>query len=783
MILRPGLFLQNRYEILEKIGTGGMSVVYKAKCHKLNRFVAIKVLKDEFCADQEFVARFNMEAQAAAGLVHPNIVNVFDVVDEEDLHYIVMELVDGITLKSYIAAKRHLEVKQSIAIAIQVCQGINAAHERKIIHRDIKPQNIMLSKEGKVKVADFGIARAVTKQTIGQTAIGSVHYISPEQAKGDRADERSDVYSMGIMLYEMLTGRVPFDGESAVNIAIAHLEKRPVSPSKLNPAIPAFVEEIILKCIKKKRERRYQSMRELEIALIHARDTIKKAEMLPPQEIDSTNTGTKRFSQDDVQAIRATEEVDEIEEIDDDEIEEDEIEDISDDDISDDNISDENISNSNISNENISDKKISDRKVEKQKKNSISVPKVYMEKGEELEDDEADSPRKIDKVIARVGFAFAGIIIGLTIFIFMNLGNLFGSGDKRQTEDSQTTIASNQVEMPDVVGLNQDLAEKKLKDSSIQMKISKEEYDDEIEKGDIISQNPKAGEVVSKYSNVEVVISKGSDKVDIKKLGIDKMKAVDAKSALESIGFSVEIEERDSETVEKDYVIGYSPESPKKGSLVTLYKSTGKKVVLAKVPYIVSLTEDNAKKAIKDAGFEVGNVAKQFDAEIAKGIVIGQEFEPGKELEKGKTIGFTISDGPPLETTLESTEPTSTVDNSTISNNPPTAPTAATTEAIKYRYTGSINTTYELSDLIGPGASQVSLKVMVRLKQIVNGQTQYTTLMEPRTITGDTILPLRFNLINGAYGVEQGQVEVVKINESGGYEVIKSFDVEFFKGQ
>jgi len=193
--------------------------------------------------------------------------------------------------------------------------------------------------------------------------------------------------------------------------------------------------------------------------------------------------------------------------------------------------------------------------------------------------------------------------------------------------------------------------------------------------------------------------------------------------------------------------------------------------------------EENAKKAIKDAGFEVGNVAKQFDAEIAKGIVIGQEFEPGKELEKGKTIGFTISDGPPLETTLESTEPTSTVDNSTISNNPPTAPTAATTEAIKYRYTGSINTTYELSDLIGPGASQVSLKVMVRLKQIVNGQTQYTTLMEPRTITGDTILPLRFNLINGAYGVEQGQVEVVKINESGGYEVIKSFDVEFFKGQ
>ncbi len=224
-MLRTGAYLQGRYEILSLIGSGGMSDVYKAKCHKLNRLVAVKVLKEEFSNDEGFVGKFQMEAQAAARLSHPNIVNVYDVVDEGNIHCIVMELVEGITLKSYIAKKGFLDVKEAVTIGIQVAQGIAAAHEQKIIHRDIKPQNMLISRDGKVKVADFGIARAATTQTMTSEAMGSVHYISPEQARGGYSDARSDIYSFGITLYEMVTGILPFEGDNTVAVALAQLQE------------------------------------------------------------------------------------------------------------------------------------------------------------------------------------------------------------------------------------------------------------------------------------------------------------------------------------------------------------------------------------------------------------------------------------------------------------------------------------------------------------------------------------------------------------------------------
>lgn len=263
MTLRTGMYLQDRYEILEQVGAGGMSVVYKAKCHKLNRLVAIKILKEEFSSDSNFVGKFKMEAQAAARLSHPNIVNVYDVIDEGDLHYIVMELIDGVTLKTYIARKGKLEIKESIGIAIQVAQGIGAAHEQHIIHRDIKPQNMIISRDGKVKVADFGIARGVSTQTMTSAAMGSVHYISPEQARGSYSDARSDIYSLGITMYEMVTGRLPYEGDNTVAIALSHLEDAMVPPAVYNPEIPVSLERIILKCTAKKPENRYGSANEL----------------------------------------------------------------------------------------------------------------------------------------------------------------------------------------------------------------------------------------------------------------------------------------------------------------------------------------------------------------------------------------------------------------------------------------------------------------------------------------------------------------------------------------
>ena len=270
MMLKPGTYLQDRYEILSLIGTGGMSEVYQAKCHTLNRLVAIKVLKDEYSQDANFVSKFKMEAQAAAGLSHPNIVSVYDVVDEGSLHYIVMELIEGITLKSYILKKGHLGVKETIGIAIQVAQGLAAAHDQHIVHRDIKPQNMIISRDGKVKVADFGIARAVSSQTIGVNAVGSVHYISPEQAKGNYSDGRSDLYSLGITMYEMLTGKLPFDGDNPVSVALAHLEEPVQPPSRIKPEVSASLDRIILKCTQKKPERRYQNAYELIADLRHA---------------------------------------------------------------------------------------------------------------------------------------------------------------------------------------------------------------------------------------------------------------------------------------------------------------------------------------------------------------------------------------------------------------------------------------------------------------------------------------------------------------------------------
>lgn len=262
-MLEVGSFLSDRYEILSKVGAGGMSDVYKAKDHILSRFVAIKVLKQEFSEDSSFVTKFRAEAQSAAGLEHPNIVNIYDVGSENGLYYIVMEYVEGITLKTYIEKKGQLSFKESASIAIQVARGIESAHNKNIIHRDIKPQNIIISTEGKVKVTDFGIAKATSSNTISSDVMGSVHYASPEQARNGFVDGRSDIYSLGIVMFEMVTGRVPFDGETTVAVALQHLQEEIARPSKYAPDLPISFEKIILKCTQKTPDRRYQTIEEL----------------------------------------------------------------------------------------------------------------------------------------------------------------------------------------------------------------------------------------------------------------------------------------------------------------------------------------------------------------------------------------------------------------------------------------------------------------------------------------------------------------------------------------
>ena len=262
-MIKVGMIVGDRYEILEKVGVGGMAEVFKGRDHKLNRFVAVKVLKEEFRENGGFIKKFKEEAQAAAALAHPNIVNVYDVGDERGIYYIVMELVEGITLKNYIERKGRLTIKEATSIAIQVSAGLEVAHNNQIVHRDIKPQNIIISREGKVKVTDFGIAKATTSQTTTSTAMGSVHYASPEQARGGYVDHRSDIYSLGVVLYEMVTGRVPFDGDTAVTVAVKHLQEQMVAPTTYNSEVPYSLEQIIRKCMEKSPDRRYQDIGDL----------------------------------------------------------------------------------------------------------------------------------------------------------------------------------------------------------------------------------------------------------------------------------------------------------------------------------------------------------------------------------------------------------------------------------------------------------------------------------------------------------------------------------------
>ena len=297
-MIKIGMIIGDRYEVLEKIGTGGMSDVYKEKDHKLNRLVAVKILKQEFSENENFVSKFRVEAQSTAGLMHPNIVNVYDVGDEDGVNYIVMELVDGITLKKYIEKKARLSVKEAVSIAIQVAMGLEAAHNNNIIHRDIKPQNIMISKDGKVKVTDFGIAKAATSNTITSNVMGSVHYTSPEQARGGYSDAKSDIYSLGITLFEMLTGRVPFNGDTTVAIAIKHIQEDLPSPADYNDDIPISVEKIVLKCCQKSPDRRYQSAAELITDLKKSLITPDKdfVSLVDPDEEGATRVATSEES-------------------------------------------------------------------------------------------------------------------------------------------------------------------------------------------------------------------------------------------------------------------------------------------------------------------------------------------------------------------------------------------------------------------------------------------------------------------------------------------------------
>ena len=598
-MLKPGMFIADRYEILEKIGSGGMSDVYKAKCHKLNRYVAIKVLKPEFSEDRSFVTKFRVEAQSAAGLIHANIVNVYDVGDENGIYYIVMELVEGITLKKYIEKKGRLGVREAVSIAIQVAQGIEAAHNHHIVHRDIKPQNIIISKEGKVKVTDFGIARAATSNTINSNAMGSVHYISPEQARGGYSDEKSDIYSFGIMLYEMLTGRVPFEGDTTVSVALQHIQDDIVSPAKLVPGIPISVEKIVLKCTQKKTERRYQNMSDLIADL--KRSLVAPDEDFVVMRPVASNGPTKMITEDELDMIHQM----------------------------------SSIKSTNSTSQN--------------KRDDYGYEEEEDDDYEDTEDDDrTDGGTTVDKVITALGITVAVIIVIITLFIiFKMVSVLSGSGNNsNNTTTTQSTSADDgKTEVPQVTGYSYEEAQTMLNNVNLGAKLmySNSSYD----AGTVIEQNVAAGTRVTEHTTIILTVSNGPESFSM--INVEDMTEDDAREALAALGLKVSTEYVASSEVEQFHVISSTPKhlaKVKQGDEVTLYVSMGDGKVYTEVPSLAGMTEDEAKNAIVSSGFEVGTIKREGSQTVAPGVVIAQSGPTaGEKAAEGSTINFVVSSG------------------------------------------------------------------------------------------------------------------------------------------
>ena len=583
-MIKIGMVIGDRYEVLEKIGTGGMSDVYKAKDHKLNRLVAVKVLKQEFSENENFVSKFRVEAQSTAGLMHPNIVNVYDVGDEDGVNYIVMELVDGITLKKYIEKKSRLSVKEAVSIAIQVAMGLEAAHNNNIIHRDIKPQNIMISKEGKVKVTDFGIAKAATSNTITSNVMGSVHYTSPEQARGGYSDAKSDIYSLGITLFEMLTGRVPFNGDTTVAIAIKHIQEDLPTPADYNEDIPISVEKIVLKCCQKSPDRRYQNAAELIADL-------KKSLITPDKDfvslVDPDEEGATRVSSDD--------ELDAIHETSGKPVESDTMR------LKDDVI------------------KEYDKDYDKDYDRNKRRPSRDYDDQDDLYDD-YDKPRerrrtkpapqgpsKIEKMT--IGMAiFSAALVGFIVILLLGRSmGLFGGSDESgdtdttatsqevQTETGKNDNTGDGIQIPDTTGKAYAEAVSILNEKGFKVEKA-EDSSNTAAKDTVVSMNPAAGSRAKSGSTITLYVSNGSN---------------------------------------------YS--SAAATTEITKAIADGQ----VTVPNIIGMTSEDAVITLVEAGLEAGSIVETSNEDSnLTGLICAQSIAVGTSVSAGTKINMELSTGP-----------------------------------------------------------------------------------------------------------------------------------------
>ena len=608
-MIKIGMMIGDRYEILEKIGTGGMSDVYKAKDHKLNRFVAMKVLKQEFSENANFVSKFGIEAQAAAGLMHPNIVNVYDVGEENGINYIVMELVEGITLKKYIEKKARLSYKEAVSIAIQVSMGIEAAHNNHIIHRDIKPQNIIISKDGKVKVTDFGIAKAATSNTITSNVMGSVHYTSPEQARGGYSDEKSDIYSLGITMFEMLTGRVPFNGETTVAIAIKHIQEELPFPSEFVPEIPASVENIVLKCCQKSPDRRYQNTQELVADL--KQSLINPDEDFVVQSEPDMDGSTRMISDGDMAQIKRQAAYQEYEEPD-------------------------------------------------TMRLRSEVDEDYEADLEDVDDgDEYDYNPGMERVATILailgGIAVCVIVIILAVQVVNGFGNpgqggkdIINTGSPEPTGPDRSDVEYKS--MPDVLGKTVEDARKTLSDMGFRSQMRYEESD-VYDMGVIIRADVKTNTEIPVGTLVTLTASLGprGDENTKDVPSVVGQSYEEAEATLRSMGFTVIKMEGYSDTVAAGIVAVQVPAALEKapvGAPVTLTVSLGPQSSMVQVPYLIGETEGDARIILAERGLVAYVESYEYNNDYAQDRVFWQNYSSGQSVAPGTVINIKVSKGP-----------------------------------------------------------------------------------------------------------------------------------------
>ena len=669
-MLKPGTILDDRYEIIDVVGTGGMSTVYRARDERLKRYVAIKVLKSDYSSDANFVSKFRAEAQSSAGLTHPNIVSVYDVCEDDGRYFIVMELVEGITLKEYINLNGRLSMDQALNFSIQIASGLEAAHEHHVIHRDIKPQNIIVSKSGTIKVTDFGIAKAATSTTMSTTGIGSVHYISPEQARGGYSDERSDIYSLGITMYEMVTGRVPFEGDTNVAIALMHIQNEMIPPRELYPDIYQSFEKIILKATQKKPERRYLTAAALIADLKRVKDNPNIDIIVAPGGV--SNAPTHQFSQEDMEKIRTGNSqkpvrneldqalaaagrsnisssdvvanrgrIDELLNQRDDDLEE--IDDYDDD------YEEQYERPSRPKRGNI--KKVSDDEDDSYESS-------------EYDDDENDGvDPKLEKAIMIGGISAAIIIAIIVLALVGNIMGWFKFGSKKTTEKTTkevTTEATSEasteatteatteeqlVKMLDVKGITSEKALKNLSEAGFTNVRIEEVFDEEEIKGYVISQSVEPRKEIKPGDEIVLKVSKGPEDFEVPSV---VGKSVNEADELIKEHFTPTHSYENSDTVEKDHIISQSIAGGDKapgGSVITLVVSNGKEIKQTVVPNLYNMTEAQAREALSAAKLEAGQVTTEFNSDVAAGSVIRQGIAANTETVEGTVVDFVISAG------------------------------------------------------------------------------------------------------------------------------------------